>query len=50
MENPLVSVVVPVYKVESYIERCIESVIHQTSSNLAILLVDNESPNRCGFI
>ena len=50
MENPLVSVVVPVYKVESYIERCIESVIHQTYSNLEILLVDDGSPDRCGFI
>ena len=50
MESPLVSVVVPVYKVEPYIERCIESIIHQTYSNLEILLVDDGSPDKSGFI
>ena len=50
MESPLVSVVVPVYKVEPYIERCIESIIHQTYSSLEILLVDDGSPDKSGFI
>ena len=50
MESPLVSVVVPVYKVEPYIERCIESIIDQTYSNLEILLVDDGSPDKSGFI
>lgn len=47
MENPLVTVVVPVYKVEQYLDRCIESIVSQTYRNLEILLVDDGSPDRC---
>lgn len=46
----LVSVVVPVYKVESYLGKCIESIQNQTYSNLEIILVDDGSPDRCGEI
>lgn len=49
-ENPLVSVVVPVYNVEKYIGRCIESILSQTHKNLELILVDDGSPDRCGEI
>ncbi|MEH7226762.1 glycosyltransferase family A protein [Bacillus sp. JJ1566] len=47
---PKVSVVVPVYKVEKYIHRCVESIINQTYSNIEVILVDDGSPDRCGVI
>lgn len=46
----LVSVIVPIYKVEKYIHRCIESIINQTYVNLEIILVDDGSPDSCGEI
>ena len=47
MEQPLVSVVVPIYNVEAYLDRCIESIVNQTYKNLEIILVDDGSPDRC---
>lgn len=46
----LVSVIVPVYNVEKYLEKCILSIINQTYKNLEIILVDDESPDNCGKI
>lgn len=46
--NPLVSVIVPIYKVEKYIYRCVDSIINQTYENLEIILVNDGSPDRCG--
>lgn len=45
---PLISIVVPVYKVEMFLSRCIESVLHQTYTNWVLILVDDGSPDRCG--
>lgn len=53
MENqnrPLVSIVIPVYKAENYIGKCIESLQHQTYSNLQIILIEDGSPDSSGRI
>ena len=44
---PLVSIVVPVYKVEKYLERCVKSLLCQTLHDIEIILVDDGSPDRC---
>lgn len=48
--QPLISVIVPVYKVEQYLDKCIQSIQTQTYSNLEIILVDDGSPDNCGTI
>ena len=47
MDAPLISVIVPVYKVESYLDRCVQSIVNQTYQNLEIILVDDGSPDHC---
>ncbi len=47
MENPLVSVVIPIFKVEEYLNECVESVVNQSYNHLEIILVDDGSPDRC---
>ena len=47
---PLISVVVPVYRVEKYLDHCIQSIVEQTYPNLEILLVDDGSPDDSGAI
>ena len=47
---PKVSVIVPIYKVQDYLNKCIDSIINQSYKNLEIILVDDGSPDRCGEI
>lgn len=47
-EKELISVIVPVYKVEAYLDKCVQSIVDQTYRNLEIILVDDGSPDRCG--
>lgn len=47
MDTPLISVIVPVYKVEAYLDRCVQSIVDQTYKNLEIILVDDGSPDNC---
>lgn len=49
-KNGVISVIIPVYGVEKYLEECIESVLCQTYTNLEVILVDDGSPDRCGEI
>ena len=44
---PTVTVIIPVYKVERYLDACVESVVRQSYADLEILLVDDGSPDRC---
>lgn len=48
--KPLVSVIVPCYKVEQYLPNCINSVVNQTYDNWELILVDDGSPDNCGKI
>lgn len=43
----LISVIVPIYKVENYLDRCVKSIVEQTYPNLEIILVDDGSPDQC---
>lgn len=43
----LISIIVPVYKVEKYLDRCVESIINQSYTNIEIILVDDGSPDKC---
>lgn len=49
-DNSLITIIVPIYKVEKYIHKCINSIINQTYTNLQIILVDDGSPDNCGEI
>lgn len=46
--NEKVSVIIPVYKVEAYLDTCVQSIVDQTYTNLEIILVDDGSPDNCG--
>lgn len=48
--NDLITVVIPIYNVEKYLHKCVDSIINQTYKNLEIILVDDGSPDRCGII
>ncbi|MCI8387052.1 MAG: glycosyltransferase [Clostridiales bacterium] len=45
--EPIISVIVPIYKVEKYLDKCVQSLLNQTYSNLEIILVDDGSPDSC---
>ncbi len=50
MNNPLVSIVIPVYNAEKYLERCLNTIINQTFQNIEIILVDDGSTDNSGSI
>ena len=50
IKAPLISIIVPCYKVEQYLPRCVDSILNQTYKNLEIWLVDDGSPDKCGQI
>lgn len=45
--NSLVSVIVPIYKVEQYLDKCVDSIVNQTYKTLEVILVDDGSPDKC---
>lgn len=47
---PAISVIVPVYKVEEYLPRCVDTILRQTFVDFELILVDDGSPDRCGDI
>ena len=47
MNELLVSVIIPIYEVEQYLDQCIDSIVHQSYENLEIILVDDGSPDHC---
>jgi glycosyltransferase involved in cell wall biosynthesis len=48
--EPLISIIVPVYRVEDYLSICIDSILAQTHRNLELILVDDKSPDNCSII
>lgn len=49
-KQPLISIIVPVYKTEKYLDKCLKSIVNQTYKNLEIILVDDGSPDKCPMI
>ena len=47
---PKISVIVPVYKVEKYINKCVDSILAQTFNDFELWLIDDGSPDNCGAI
>ena len=47
MYAPLISIIIPIYKIEPYLRRCLDSITGQTYQNLEIVLVDDGSPDKC---
>lgn len=48
--NDLISIIIPIYKVEKYINECLDSILNQTYTKLEILLIDDGSPDESGLI
>ena len=50
MEQPTISVIVPIYNVKAYLQPCLDSILCQTYENLQIILVDDGSTDGCAAI
>ncbi len=50
MEKPIISIIVPIYKVEKYLEHCVKSILNQTIKDIEVILVNDGSPDNCGAI
>lgn len=50
MDKDLISIIIPIYKVEKYLDKCLETIINQTYQDIEIILVDDGSPDNCGKI
>lgn len=48
--HPMISVIVPVYKAEKYLHKCVDSLLTQTFTDFEVLLIDDGSPDRSGEI
>ena len=48
--SPSISIIVPVYKAEAYLHRCVDSLLAQTFTDFEVLLIDDGSPDRSGEI
>ena len=48
--SPVVSVIVPIYRAERYLDRCVRSILNQTETNIELWLIDDGSPDKCGNI
>lgn len=48
--QPLISIIVPIYKVEKYLHKCLDSIVNQTLKDIEIILVDDGSPDNCPHI
>ena len=47
MAEPTISIIVPVYKTEAYLEKCVDSILAQTFRDFELLLIDDGSPDNC---
>lgn len=47
MERPKVSIIVPIYNVERFLDRCMDSLLNQTLKDIEIIMVDDGSPDNC---
>lgn len=47
---PIISAIIPIYRVEPYLQRCVDSILAQTFTDFELILVDDGSPDRCGAI
>ncbi|HEA7277220.1 TPA: glycosyltransferase family 2 protein, partial [Campylobacter jejuni] len=50
MQQPLVSVIIPIYNVEKYLRECLDSVVNQTLREIEIILINDGSTDSCGKI